>query len=638
MQKRHHIVLVGLVWTIAVGLSCWMAIVGDREGVVEQVHMLARTAVEKDLTYRRWNSLRGGVYAAVSEVNQPNPYLDVPDRDVRTDKGKLLTLINPAYMTRQVHELQGDNSGLQGHITSLNPIRPGNAPDPWERAALRAFERGETEVVSRENRGGAEYFRLMRPLYTEKSCLKCHGKQGYKEGELRGGLSVSVPMGAQLKAFRRHAWTIFGAHVGIWGIGLAGIVIGGNWLRRSLREAEESRRAAENASQSKSEFLANMSHEIRTPLNGVLGMLQLLRDQNTPEEQASYVDMAYDSGRRLLSLLNDILDFSRMEAGGLSLHNEPFSLRETLETVGNLFRVTCADKRLSIELRVDPSVPELLLGDEARLRQVLFNLVGNAVKFTAAGHVRVTASALPEAAQPGASQPDAGQIERVRLHLAVADTGVGIPADKLERIFDRFTQADGSHTRRFEGAGLGLAIVRRIVELMQGRIEVQSVVGTGTTFQVELPLGSVVPSLSRPGHGDHLGAREQAERLRILLVEDEPVSKLSTQLLLSRLGHEVVTAVNGFEAVAMHRSGNFDCVLMDVQMPEMDGVEATHVIRSLEKMEKRPRVPIIALTAYVMSGDRERFLAEGMDDHVGKPVQIEDLQRVLRKHGPSSRA
>ncbi|MBA4358574.1 MAG: hypothetical protein C0405_12710, partial [Desulfovibrio sp.] len=430
-------------------------------------------------------------------------------------------------------ELQRHTTGIQGHITSLKPIRPGNAPDDWERAALLAFEQGQKEVSSREVMAGVEHLRLMRPVLAEKPCLKCHAKQGYKEGEIRGGISVAVPMTAQLAAFRMHMGKVLGGHALVWALGLAGAIVGGRRLGKSLREAEQARVAAEIANTSKSEFLANMSHEIRTPLNGVLGMLQLLRDKNSPEEQASYVGMAYDSGRRLLGLLNDVLDFSRMEAGGLVLHLEPFSLQETFASVANLFQASCADKELELSFQVDESVPPQLVGDEARLRQVLFNLVGNAVKFTPAGSVRVQAWARPSADHPG----------RGRLYLEVSDTGIGIPADKLGRIFERFTQADSSYTRRFEGAGLGLAIVRRIVELLGGGIAVDSEPGAGTSFSVHLLL-DVPTSVDQPQAQDSLSsAPETGAPLRILLVEDEPVSKLSLQLLLSRLGHEVVIAV-----------------------------------------------------------------------------------------------
>jgi len=637
MSLRNYIILACLIWTFAIALSGSMTVISDGTELQEQVRVVARAAFEKDVAYRNWNAAHGGVYVAVDAQNQPNPYLDVPDRDLRTETGRRLTLINPAYMTRQVHELQGVNTGVQGHITSLRPLRPENSPDDWERAALMEFERGKAEVSSREVMNGVEHLRLMRPLWVEKPCLKCHARQGYREGEIRGGISVSVPIAGMLSAFRLQVFRIVGAHALMWTLGLAGLLLGGRRLGQSLREAEQARLAAENASQAKSEFLANMSHEIRTPLNGVLGMLQLLRHKNTPEKQACYLDMAYDSGCKLLSLLNDILDFSRMEAGGLSLLNEPFALRQTFESVANLFQASCVDKGLALDFQVDDSVPERLMGDEARLRQVLFNLVGNAVKFTPTGSVRVSAWARPVASHPG----------RFRLYLEVCDTGVGIPADKLGRVFERFTQADGSHARRFEGAGLGLAIVRRIVELMGGGIVVDSEQGAGTTVSMHLLLDDPAQQAAPPP-GRNSGAKanesakesaqdaaqEAGEPLRILLVEDEPVSMLSTQVMLTRLGHKVATAGNGYEAVALRTNRDFDCVLMDVQMPEMDGVEATRVIRSLEKAQGRERVPIIALTAYAMTGDREPFLAEGMDDHMTKPVQLEHLKQALRRLRP----
>ena len=624
MPLRNYIILACVAWTFVVALSGTMAVISNHTELQEQARIVARTAFEKDVAFRSWNLACGGVYVPVGAQNQPNLYLDVPDRDLRTDTGKRLTLINPASMTRQVHELQRVNTGVQGHITSLNPLRPENVPDDWEHAALMEFAQGKAEVSSRVVMKGVEHLRLMRPLWVEKACLKCHGKQGYKVGEVRGGISVSVPLAPMLAGFRQQLLRIIGAHSLLWAIGMAGLVLGGRRLGKSLREAEQARQAAENASQAKSEFLANMSHEIRTPLNGVLGMLQLLREKNPPEIQATYVDMAYDSGHKLLSLLNDILDFSRMEAGGLALQSAPFALRQTFTSVANLFVSTCAGKGLVLDVQVDESVPEQFLGDEARLRQVLFNLVGNAVKFTPNGSVRVSAWA----------RPLPRQLDRYRLYLEVCDTGVGIPADMLGPVFERFTQADGSHARRFEGAGLGLAIVRRIVDLMGGGIVVDSEQGEGTSIFIRLLLdvpveASEAPVLTAGPEGPNGGAP-----LRILLVEDEPVSMLATKVMLTRLGHEVSTAGNGYEAVALHKSHDFDCVLMDVQMPEMDGVEATHIIRSLETMRNRERVPIIAVTAYAMNGDRERFLAEGMDDHMGKPVQLENLVQALRRVCP----
>jgi signal transduction histidine kinase/ActR/RegA family two-component response regulator len=454
----------------------------------------------------------------------------------------------------------------------------------------------------------------------EQDCLRCHAAQGYKLGEIRGGISVSVPLSTHLSEFHALAGKTAAGYGLIWGIGLFGIVAGGRKLQRSLEQERCSRVAAEAASVAKSEFLANMSHEIRTPLNGVLGMLQLLKEENTPEEQASFVDMAYDSGRRLLALLNDILDFSRMEAGELKLESQPFCTRELLSSAANVFAAACAENGLSLELRPDKDLPELLLGDEARLRQVLFNLLGNAIKFTPSGTVLVEAWARPHGTDSG----------RVRFYLAITDTGIGIADDKLDHMFERFTQADGSFTRRYQGAGLGLAIVKRLVELMRGTITVLSEPDHGTTIYLQITL-ALPPDQPHAGECASDGQpAEQAGPLRFLLVEDEEVSRLSTKLLLERLGYAITSVGDGNDAVAAWDAGSFDCVLMDIQMPEMDGVEATRIIRAMERQKGRPRTPIIALTAYAMPGDRERFLEAGMDEHVAKPVQMEELKQALR--------
>jgi len=384
-----------------------------------------------------------------------------------------------------------------------------------------------------------------------------------------------------------------------------------------------SKELAETAAKAKSEFLANMSHEIRTPLNGVLGMLQLLKGGATPEEQPRFVAMALDAGRRLLDLLNDILDFSRLEAGGTVLLREPLHLREVCAGVVNVLGFVSRSKGLSLHSQIDDSVPEAFLGDEARLRQILFNLVGNSIKFTPAGFIRIGAWARPSAANPDISH----------LHLWVSDTGEGIEDEKISYLFERFTQSDASYARRYDGAGLGLAIVKRIVTLMGGSLCVESDLGAGTTIHVALPMAIAPAQQAAQPHAPETPPaampHEHLAGLRILVAEDDEISMLSTQVMLRRMGHVCVAAGNGREVLEALQRDNFDCVLMDVQMPDMDGIEATRLIRSMTELGERARVPIIALTAHAMEGDRERFLAAGMDDHVAKPVQQDELEAAL---------
>ncbi|MBI5520942.1 MAG: DUF3365 domain-containing protein [Desulfovibrio sp.] len=621
---KKPLLLAGLAWTVLVLIAAAISIAASRESMLEQARVAARVAFEKDLTFRRWATQRGGVYVKVGPLNQPNPYLSVPERDLKTVDGTRLTLINPAYMMRQVYDIQQHSAQVQGHITSLDPLRPGNRADTWEHEALGNFENGTAdERFAVTELEGKPLLRIIRPMRVEEPCLKCHAGQGYSVGDIRGGISVSVPLESHLREFRTQAGKTAAGYFLVWGIGLAGIVCGGRRLDQSIAKEHQARVEAEAASIAKGEFLANMSHEIRTPLNGVLGMLQLLKEKNTPEEQADYLNMAYESGNRLLSLLNDILDFSRVEAGQLRLERQPFSPRELLRSAAAVFEASCAKHGLTLTISPDKDLPDELIGDEARLRQVLFNLLGNAVKFTPHGGVTVEAWARPHGANP----------DLARLYLSITDTGIGIPAEKISHVFERFTQVDASYTRRYQGAGLGLAIVKRLMDLMGGSIDVDSEAGRGTTFTLQIPLEQSKEAPAQaptpPCATEEPGQKGQ----RLLLVEDEEVSRLSAQVMLRRMGYEVVTATDGVAAVEAWRRGRFNCVLMDIQMPLMNGVEATQAIRELEREQGRPRSRIVALTAYAMPGDRERFLSAGMDDYVTKPVQPEALLLALRKAG-----
>ncbi|MDR3044695.1 MAG: response regulator [Desulfovibrio sp.] len=722
-------VLVALWGVLLLALYQWNART-EAAHVRELALLQARAFFSQIVSTRAWNAAHGGVFVRTSELGRPNPWLPPDQRTLLASDGTLLTRMNPAYMTRQISEFLTTSQGVSFRITGLHPLRQENEADPWENESLLAFSKGARETFtlalppahehphaaeSAASNGDTRHgpsFRYMAPLMADQSCLGCHRTADDTVGGLRGGISVSIAAAPLLALERQRLDQTALAYAIIGVVGLLGI--GGASLQVSRKKA-----LAEAANRMKSAFLANMSHDMRTPLTGIIGMAELLSGfqpgqpgetggtentgatsgvasaapANAPiyddAQQAAYGARYHEylgqlrcAAANLLEIVNDITDFSCLESGRMRLAPRTFRLRPALEACLGVFRFAGERKGLSLSLHVAENVPEALVGDDFRLRQALGNLIGNAVKFTRQGGIAVVVNLVPEpaphtvpaAAAAAAPRSGSGTVPcAVLLRFAVVDTGVGIPAEQQETIFESFVQGEAASLLCLGGTGLGLAISREIARMLDGDIGVSSTPGAGSEFWFTArftvagppPDGGADSDAGRALHGDAASARNiwnirniqsmglaawvgtagnhtacpapsmmpttarppetipasgTVSPLRLLVADDNPVNRLFMQDVLRGAGHQVAVAADGVEALRLLEELRPDLALLDVRMPGCDGTEVVRRLRAGQVPGVAPDMPVLAVTASAVGRESAALLGAGMTGCVCKPL------------------
>lgn len=480
LNVNFKMILLGVVvWTVLVGISLSINIIKNKKHILELAAISARENFNKDQAFRQWGSRHGGVYVPPDKRTPPNPALaHIPNRDVVTTDGMKLTLMNPAYMLRQMMDEYAELYGIRAKITGMVLLNPSNAPDEWEKMALRKFAKGIKEVSEQSTIDGKPFLRLMRPMFMKQSCIKCHGHLGFKVGELRGGVGVAVPLDPYIESGQESLVILWVQHGVIWGIGLMLIITFSYFRSQHKIQLEKNNllkleaRDAEKSNNIKSEFLSRMSHELRTPLNAILGFAQMLKldADDFNKTQQGNVNEIITASHYLMNLIGEVLDLSKIESGKLEVTMQQLIIEELMQQVIRLIQPLADERQITIidNLQCQGLV---VMADVTRLKQVLMNLLSNAVKYNQ---------------QHGTITLTSKIIDTKYLRIEVTDSGAGLSEDELKRLFIPFERLD--NINNVEGTGIGLVISKHLLELMNGRIGVDSRKGHGSTFWFELEL------------------------------------------------------------------------------------------------------------------------------------------------------
>lgn len=616
-KKMPWLVLVAsLAWLGLTGFLYSQAVQVNAEHSLELEHTRLSTMAQQLMDARNWNAAHGGVYVEKSDYGQPNPWLPESERTVKTQDGRTLVLVNPAYMSRQLAE-RSSREGVSISIISNAPLRPENMADVWEKSALARCAEATPEVFTAPLPGNGQNLRLLSVLMAQQSCLRCHANR--KVGEVLGGISVSQdasPFHKGLEKQRDNMRLLYGllAFTGV-------LAIGGLTFNLTHR-----RWLAEEASRMKSSFMGHLSHDMRTPLTAIVGMSELAQRHDLPEgERKKALSYLVQAAEALREMVGDITDHAALEQGTPTLEAAPFDLRECLASCVNLYRPIAESKNISLTLGMDQNLLQCAVGDSFRLRQALGNIVSNAVKFTESGSVRIYATALENTC------------EHLKLAVSVTDTGPGMSQEDQARVFESFQR--GRDTARTPGTGLGLNIARTLARLMGGDVQLASRPGQGACFTLYVLLSQCAQTDQNNSHEQAPGANapccatQLLANKKVLVAEDTASIAYAMQHMLRGMGAEPIAADTGEKALELlrdPRQGQWDLLVLDSRLPGIDGLEVLRALRNNDTLSPA-QTPAVVYTATTSDAFMRKCEALGADGVLLKPLSFEQLRHELEK-------